>query len=214
MIEVPLWEDAALDAAAETVALDEASALLDEVAEAEPEEVEEEPAEPVLEVPLFVVTVYGAPAPQGSKSAKRNKHTGRIQLVESSKYVKPWRDDVVAACLQARGRGWKPLTGALEAEMTFTLTRPKTHFGTGRNAERVRPSAPLLPLGVPDLSKLARSTEDALTTAGVYRDDALITDYRRLRKRYHTDHGRVPDVMEVSGCVIRLWRAEGERAEG
>ena len=207
MVDVPLWEGDGLQAVVETESLDEASALLDE-------ERPEDPAEERrLEVPLFEVTVYGAPAPQGSKSAKRNRHSGRIQLVETSKYVKPWRDDVVGSCLRARGRGWRPLTVPLAAEMIFTLTRPKTHFGTGRNAGMVRPSAPLLPAGVPDLSKLARSTEDALTTAGIYRDDALVVEYRRLVKRYHTDHGRVPDVMEVSGCVIRLWPALGGEAE-
>lgn len=195
MIETPLWEDEEVQAAEETAALDDASALLDEP-----------------ETPAFEVTVYGAPAPQGSKSAKRNQTTGRIQLVESSKRVKPWRDDVVGAALRVRGRGWKPLTGALAAEMVFTLTRPKSHFGSGRNSERVLPSKPLLPLGVPDLSKLARSTEDALTTAGIYRDDALVVEYRRLVKRYHTDHGQVPDVLEVAGCVIRLWAMPDERA--
>lgn len=207
MIDVPLFEDEALAVPPVAVALDEASALLDEEAPpAEPDHLEPPP------VPAFEVTVYGSPAPQGSKSAKRNKHTGRIQLVESSKYVKPWRDEVVASCLRVRKRGWQPLTGPLAAEFVFTLTRPKTHFGTGRNADRVRPSAPLLPSGVPDLSKLARSTEDALTTAGVYRDDALVVEYRRLLKRYHTDHGSVADVMAVSGCVIRLWPIEPERA--
>lgn len=165
-----------------------------------------------LEVPAFEVTVYGSPAPQGSKSPKRNQYTGRIHLVESSEKVKPWRADVVSAALQAKPRGWRPLTGPLEAEMVFTLTRPRSHFGTGRNADRVRPSAPAIPVSPPDLSKLARSTEDALTTAGVYKDDALIVDYRRLRKRYHTDHGRVPDVLDVSGCVIRLWHVREEAA--
>lgn len=205
MIDVPLWEDEALDVPPVPVALDEASALLDELDPPEPGPLEVPPA------PAFEVTVYGTPAPQGSKSAKRNRTTGRIHLVESSKRVKPWRDDVVSACLRALPRGWTPLTGALEAEFVFTLTRPRSHFGQGRNAGRVRPSAPLVPVGPPDLSKLARSTEDALTTAGVYRDDALITDYRRLRKRYHTDHGQVADVMAVSGCVIRLWPVEQER---
>ncbi|MGV2914620.1 RusA family crossover junction endodeoxyribonuclease [Streptomyces alfalfae] len=205
MIDVPLWEEDVQASGA--TAPEEAPVLPDEVTGPEPE-AEDIPAP----VPLFELTVYGAPAPQGSKSPKRNKHTGRIHLVESSKYCKPWRDDVVAAALRARKRGWTPLVVPLDAEMIFTLTRPKTHFGSGRNAGRVLPSAPLLPLGVPDLSKLARSTEDALTTAGVYRDDALLVDYRRLRKRYHTDHGRTPDVLQVSGCVIRLWPAEADGA--
>lgn len=167
-----------------------------------------------VSAPLFEVKVYGAPAPQGSKSAKRNRHTGRIQLVESSRAVGPWREHVVAAALRARPRGWKPITEPVAVEMVFTLTRPRSHFGTGRNAAVVRPSSPALPASVPDLSKLARSTEDALTTAAVYRDDALVVEYRRLVKRYHTDHGLVPDVMEASGCVIRLWPVAGAGVPG
>jgi len=201
VIDVPLWEEGDLEAAsAESVALDEAAAHLDASA-------------PARELPLFEVTVYGSPAPQGSKTAKRNRHTGRIHLVESSARVRPWRGDVVEASTRALPRGWQPLTGALAAEMVFTLTRPPSHFGTGRNSGIVRPSARPLPIGAPDLSKLARSTEDALTTAGVYRDDALVVEYRRLEKRYHTDHGRRADVMAVAGCVIRLWRVEHERAD-
>ncbi|WP_433341620.1 RusA family crossover junction endodeoxyribonuclease [Streptomyces sp. CA-253872] len=200
-MNVPLWRDESAEA------LDEASALLDDAAVPPAGQGARVRA---LAGPVFEVMVHGAPAPQGSKSAMRNESTGRIQLVESSRFVKPWREDVVAACLRARKRGWQPLTGPLAAEMVFTLTRPRSHFGTGRNRNLVRPSAPALPMGVPDLSKLARSTEDALTTAGVYRDDALLVEYRGLSKRYHTDHGRVPDVMDVSGCVIRLWALDEE----
>ena len=187
-----LWGDAG---PATDAALDDASALLDTTAAPDG-------------LPVFEVTVYGMPAPQGSKSAKRNRYTGRIQMVESSKAVKPWREAVVVACLRALPPGWTPLTCPVETEMIFTLLRPKSHFGTGRNSRRVRPSAPPLPVSPPDISKLARSTEDALTTAGVYKDDALIVDYRRLRKRYHTDHGRVADVLEAPGCVIRLWPSD------
>ena len=36
-------------------------------------------------------TVHGLPAPQGSK-----RHVGKGVMVESSKYVKPWREAVKA----------------------------------------------------------------------------------------------------------------------
>ncbi|MFE0766124.1 RusA family crossover junction endodeoxyribonuclease [Streptomyces smyrnaeus] len=172
-------------------------------------------AEPVVELetaaltapsePVLTVSVFGLPAPQGSK-----KHIGHGRMLESSKHVKPWREAVVWAMRQeiARHRGWRPLTGALEASMVFSLARPKGHFGTGRNAGSLKPSAPARPAVMPDLSKLVRSTEDAITTAGGYQDDALLVGYRRVEKRYVTDHGRVPDVLDVQGAVIRLYRAD------
>jgi Holliday junction resolvase RusA-like endonuclease len=155
--------------------------------------------------PLLTVRVVGVPGPQGSK-----RHVGNGRMVESSPLVKPWREAVVWAVRQQliRGRVRDPLTGPLEASMVFTLSRPKGHYGTGRNAQVLRPSAPARPDVKPDLSKLIRSTEDALTTAGAYRDDALLVGYRRLEKRYVTDHGAVPDVLDVQGAVIRLYRAE------
>ncbi|MCX4550539.1 MULTISPECIES: RusA family crossover junction endodeoxyribonuclease [unclassified Streptomyces] len=154
--------------------------------------------------PLLSVSVYGLPAPQGSK-----KHIGHGRMLESSIHVKPWREAVVWAFRQeiVRHRGWAPLTGPLEASMVFSFTRPKSHFGTGRNAGVLKPSAPIRPDVMPDLSKLARSTEDAITTAGGYKDDALLVGYRRLEKRYVTDHGQVPDVLGAQGAVIHLYRA-------
>lgn len=155
------------------------------------------PAEPDL-----TIVVRGDPGPQGSK-----RHVGDGRMIESSEKVKPWRDSVAWMAIQARNkvRGWKPITGPVALAMTFTLARPKTHFGTGRNRDQIRPSAPTRPDVKPDLSKLIRSTEDALTTALVYRDDALVVDYWRLGKFYDTDHGQVLDVLDSPGCVIRVW---------
>ena len=47
----------------------------------------------------------------------------------------------------------------------------KSRNTAGRNAGTLRDSAPAYPSGRPDSSKLLRATEDALTTAGIYRDD-------------------------------------------
>ncbi|MFC8723671.1 RusA family crossover junction endodeoxyribonuclease [Streptomyces bacillaris] len=170
---------------------------------------------PVLSVvgpppgPLFEVVVRGIPGPQGSK-----RHVGGGRMIESSAKVKPWREAVVWASVAARTkiRGFTALTVPLRADMVFSFARPKGHMGTGRNAGLVRQSAPPRPHVPPDLSKLARSTEDALTTAGVYRDDALIVDYGVLGKWYTTDRGRVPGVLDSPGCTIRLWAAEEPEA--
>lgn len=152
-----------------------------------------------------VVTVYGTPAPQGSKSAKGsyldksgNRH---VRLVESSKKVKPWRADVQAAAeavVGARASGF-PFAGPLEAEMVFTLPRP------GRMPRERVVGAIALPMAYPDVSKLARSTEDALTAAGVWLDDAQVVEYRRLGKRYVGE----PGALDRPGAVIRVRRIGG-----
>lgn len=149
--------------------------------------------------PGISITVYGLPAPQGSK-----RHVGNGVMIESSKKVKPWRQDVKQAALDAIAGldGWTPLDGPLLASMVFSFARPKGHYRTGRNAHLLRDSAPVRPSVTPDLSKILRSTEDALTGV-VWADDARVVGYERLGKFYAG--ADVPDVLTMPGCVIRVW---------
>lgn len=110
--------------------------------------------------------VVGTPGPQGSKAPKGRTKTGRTIMVESSKKVAPWRQDVAAAARAAHSG--PPLDGPLELTVIFRF--PAT--SSWRAADRAR--------GwrwkdrTPDLDKLLRSTGDALQTAGVVADDARI----------------------------------------
>jgi Holliday junction resolvase RusA-like endonuclease len=70
----------------------------------------------------------------------------------------------------------------LRARFTFYRRRPLGHYGTGRNADVLKDGAPAAPGSRPDVLKLARSIEDALTNF-VYLDDSLITD-EVIVKRY------------------------------
>jgi crossover junction endodeoxyribonuclease RusA len=123
--------------------------------------------------------VYGSPAPQGSKRGFKHPHTDRVIIVEQqNRRVRSWRDDVKAAALQqmqAVSQGvWDPFPGPVHVLVVFQLTRPKNHYGSGRNATVLKPSAPRYPARMPDLDKLERSTYDALTAAGVWADDGQI----------------------------------------
>lgn len=148
-------------------------------------------------VPDLSVVVFGTPAPQGSKSFK-GIHNGRAILAESSKAVKPWREDVRTAALAVLDtiHEWAPLDGALIAEMVFTVRKP----ASAPKRRRTWPST------MPDLSKLCRSTEDALTSAGVWRDDARVVEYLRLAKVYP---GEDRDALTAPGAVIRVWQMAG-----
>jgi Holliday junction resolvase RusA-like endonuclease len=105
-------------------------------------------------------------------------------MVESSAKVKPWRQDVRARAIEAiEATDWQAPAGPVFVTLTFYLQRPKGHYGSGRNAGTLRPTAPESPAVKPDLDKLIRSTMDALTEAGVVRDDAQVVELA-ARKRY------------------------------
>jgi Holliday junction resolvase RusA-like endonuclease len=119
--------------------------------------------------------------------------------------VKPWRTDVKHAGLEQRPDGWQLLDGPLACSMVFTLPRPKGHWRTGRNAHLLRDAAPPRPAGVPDLSKLVRATEDALTGV-LWTDDARVVEYVRCGKWWAGT--AAPDVLgQGGGCVVRVWAA-------
>ena len=149
--------------------------------------------------PIFTITVHGTPGPQGSKT--RNAAGA---MYESSAKVKPWREAVKSAALDALAYDdeWQPLNEAVLLEVVFTLRRPKGHHGTGRNAGVVKPSAPSFPTGKPDTDKLLRSTQDALKDAGVLLDDSVVTDTTAAKRYVLTG----VDALSHPGAVIRVWR--------
>lgn len=134
---------------------------------------------------------YGMPAPQGSKKFLGLTKEGRGILAEHSKKVKPWREDVRAAALDAMARYQldKPLDGPLVARMVFTLPKPKS----APKRRRTWPDR------TPDLSKLIRSTEDALTSAGLWADDARAVEYSRAAKVFP---GEDPEALAAPGVRI------------
>jgi len=156
---------------------------------------------------MIAITVYGTPGPQGSKRYVGSKNGGRGIMIESSKKVKPWREAVRGEAVLARQALGEtaleraPLDEPLFLRMVFTVARPRGHYRTGKNAHLLRDGAPARPSGTPDLSKLARSTEDALTEAGIWRDDARVVEYLRLAKVYANED---PDALDAPGVKIEV----------
>lgn len=124
--------------------------------------------------------VYGDPKPGGSKRAFVNRKTGRAVIVDACKKNKQWRDSVATAAVEAY-QG-EPLTGPIKLAIIFYRARPKSHYGTGRNAGVCKATAPEFPTTRPDATKLLRSTEDALTGI-LWRDDSQIVQ-QRVWKQY------------------------------
>jgi len=151
----------------------------------------------------MIFDVTGIPGAQGSKAFKGVRN-GRAVMVESSAKVRPWRQDVVAAALEELGRvlGRPAFMGPVGVDLTFRFTRPKSHYGTGRNAGVLKDSAPKFPTSraLGDADKLARSTLDALVTAGVLADDSLVVDLN-VRKRYSDTPGARIQVLSATPLI-------------
>jgi Holliday junction resolvase RusA-like endonuclease len=114
--------------------------------------------------------VLGRPAPQGSK---KGGATG--QLREASVYLPAWRREITLCAQRARiAAGWVKAEGPCRLDVVFYIER----------AANPVPHAQVYPAVKPDNDKLARAVADALTSAGVWRDDCLWVDTGRLAKRY------------------------------
>jgi crossover junction endodeoxyribonuclease RusA len=138
----------------------------------------------------LVITVHGKPGPQGSK-----RHVGNGVMVESSAKVKPWREAVKAAALQAGAA--ERLEGPVEVAVCFCFDKPKSAPKRRRTWPTTRSSG--------DVDKLLRATFDALTDAGVFRDDSQVVHVSAWKA--FTDEDDAP--MRLPGATIRVREVSG-----
>lgn len=106
--------------------------------------------------------VPGISRTAGSKSAFKDK-VGKVHLTHAGKYSKDWMDSVKWFALKYYGERKVLLTCPVTLKLTFFRQRPKGHYRTGQYADQLKPSAPKYPIPKPDLTKLTRAVEDALT---------------------------------------------------
>lgn len=131
--------------------------------------------------------VPGIPAPQGSK-----RHVGRGILIESSKRLKPWREDVRQGALDAiEQHDWTP-PDAVAVGLTFWMPRPKNHPKTRRTIHSSRP----------DGDKLIRGVLDALTSAGAIRDDSNVVKVSAVKVYVHPEHLRYDGERDTNGVDV------------
>jgi Holliday junction resolvase RusA-like endonuclease len=141
---------------------------------------------------MLEFTVLGVPQPQGSKV--RGRFGG---IHDDNKQLPAWRDSVLVAARQAMEDAPHsyPLIRPLLVEVDFYFPRPRSHYGTGRNADTIRKGAPgKYHAQKPDLDKLQRALGDALTMAGAIRDDCQIAGWN-VRKMW-SDHAYMAVLVE------------------
>lgn len=175
---------------------------------------------------LFTMFVAGEPAPGGSKTAlpipmrrrpcgcpqylhkgkrlvlryvdaggsRKNKTTGKVSVGKGNH---DWKK-LVARAATARMES-EPFTGPLRVVLTFYARRPMGHHVAGDRSRPLKLDAPARPTTKPDVLKLARSTEDALSKI-VWVDDAQNVELV-ARKFYAA-------ASEPTGCLVEVFREE------
>jgi len=132
--------------------------------------------------------VDGRPAPQGSKNAF--VIAGKPVMVEASKHLPAWRNDIILAVKQMFNdtQDVTKFVEPVKLKVTFYIERPK------------QPKHKVYPGGKPDLDHYIRAVGDALTIGGLIADDALIV--KILAEKVWCGENTRPE----PGAIIELWR--------
>lgn len=152
----------------------------------------EEPRFDVIRREIFVPGVPRAqPRP---RAAVWRDPTGRARArVYDPGGSRVWKTTLM---FQARNAGLSSLGHrviAAAVEMHFRFCRPRSHYTPGG---RLRVSAPAHHTSKPDIENLEKAVLDALTDAGVWRDDALVCETTTTKTWC--------DRPDQQGCAITL----------
>ena len=131
----------------------------------------------------FTFRVLGTPVPQGSVKA-----FGSRVVANNEQALGSWRSDVASAAQRAKPADWD-INAAISLRCEFVFPRPLSHYGTGKNATKLKPSAPRYHVKTPDVDKLVRgvadSIGDAVARVLLNNDSQIVSIY--AAKRYSTD---------------------------
>lgn len=79
----------------------------------------------------------------------------------------------IAAVQEAANERWSLETGAVSLSVAFIFARPKSHYGTGKNAGKLKPNLSPWHTQKPDRTKLLRCIEDSFKGV-LWKDDSQV----------------------------------------
>jgi len=114
------------------------------------------------------VRVYGLP--KGQPRARAFAVNGKARMYDPGT-AEAWKAQIA----QAMQPHMPPIPHdcTIKLDVMFLMPRPKSHFGTGKKATVLKPSAPMFYTSKPDRDNLDKAVLDALTAMGFWRDDSL-----------------------------------------
>lgn len=123
----------------------------------------------------IILKIFGEP-----KSQKRHRHTRIGGFVRTYDPSSTDKGDFLSI-IQAHAPK-TPLTEPLRVEIDLYFTRPKGHYGTGKNSGKLKDNAPIWHTAKPDVDNVFKFITDSMK--GVfYKDDSYIVS-SSVTKRY------------------------------
>lgn len=114
--------------------------------------------------------VPGTPKPAGSKRAIMNRFSGKAYVIDACEKSRDWKTTVAQVASDAYKGDL--LTEPIELQIVFLFDRPQSHWGANG---KLRAKAPAHKNTKPDLTKIIRAAEDALTGI-IWRDDSQVVE--------------------------------------
>ena len=130
----------------------------------------------------LIATAFVHGEPKAQPRPKAFARNGKAGIYDPGT-AEGWKG-AIAASLQAHAG--KAITDALRVDLVFYFPRPKSHFGTGKNATTLKLSAPIWHTKKPDIDNLEKAVYDALSEKsgiGLWKDDTQVVK-SRPEKRY------------------------------
>ena len=118
----------------------------------------------------IIFTVLGEPKTAGSKKAFYSPKLKRAIITDDNAKSRDWKEQVASTARQVYDG--ELLTGALKVSLRFFRVRPAGHYNSRGELNKTGRES-IAPATRPDVLKLARCVEDALSGV-VWRDDAQI----------------------------------------
>ena len=150
-------------------------------------------------MPTLELTVLGPPLGKGA--AQTNRTTG---ATFNTTKTAEWMGAARAELAKQLPRGWQPLDEPCVAFVTAIFARPKT----GKNAFKKTPSHPnngrTRYAQKPDSDNVLKIVNDAMTHAGVWRDDCVADTPPRRRWAARGETARVEILLVWGETLDRL----------
>lgn len=132
--------------------------------------------------------IYGKPKPQPRPRAfARGGRAG----VYNPNNADEWKAQVSAGLVKYANMDIKK---PFNLNLDFYMPRPKSHYGTGRNAGKLKESAPSYHTRTPDIDNLVKAVMDAITVLNVWSDDSQVVSIDACKSW--------SDIPEKSGVEI------------
>lgn len=134
---------------------------------------------------------------RGSAKRGTREFTGKVAIVDRNKLVPLWRRSVISAARPGGISAVRPvLDEPLIVRLMFSLRRPASVSVTKRP----------YPITKPDVDNLVKPTHDALTDAGIWKDDSRVISLISSKAYVNGFHADGTPAMDEPGCVVEIFR--------